>query len=153
MRASGGPQPTTRMCRPGATRMRDVTRRARDVGLIEELDECRQRLAVGLGPAPEGGRAAVIAEAVGKATRSRQFRQALEVAGSGVGHDRMRLRYSYPSVSATCAPRSPIGSAGPRVESRTVWRSVSALISAPTRIAYAVRNNQSRSTTTALIAP
>src|SRR3984957_17367345 len=46
-----------------------------------------------------------------------------------------QLPRAAPTLSAMCAPRTPIGFGEPVVVSRAVWCSVSALSSAPSRIA------------------
>src|SRR3546814_12353872 len=57
------------------------------------------------------------------------------------------------TLSATEAPRRPIGRSGPVVVSRKVWRSSSALTSAPMQTASAEMENHSSSTNTDTIDP
>ena len=61
--------------------------------------------------------------------------------------------YVGPTVSATCAPRSPIGRSSPAVVSRVVWCSSSAFSAAPNSTANAIRYSHSSTTMMAPSAP
>ena len=67
-----------------------------------------------------------------------------------VGHGAARYSGTSPIVSATKAPRSPIGLGRPTVVSRVVWCSISAFSTAPSTIEKAVRKNHRSNT---MIAP
>lgn len=79
--------------RPGPQVLGDVTGRPDGERLVQEVDESGQRLAILLGPAPEGGRVTSVAEAVGECRcRPSRWPPPTRCSPPGIGVDPTPIR-------------------------------------------------------------